>query len=239
MEIIPAILTNNYEDLKNKISLVRGFSSIVQIDICDGEFVRTMTWPFYAKASKDTPFLEGHLDKYFLSILNEREGMPFWEDIDFELDLMTFDALTNFDIYSKLSPKRMIFHLEAFENVEEFREALEGFDPYLKDMIEFGIAISPNTDIAILDKFISLVSFVQFMGIENIGHQGEEFSPKVFENIKKFKNKYPDFIVSVDGGVDLHIASELKKLGVDRIVSGSAIYSSDDIIGKIEEFRNI
>lgn len=230
MEIIPAILTNNYEDLKNKISLVRGFSSIVQIDICDGEFVRTMTWPFLG---------HNHLDKYFLAILDEREGMPFWEDIDFELDLMTKDSLTNFDIYSKLSPKRIIFHLEAFENVEEFREALEGFDPYLKDMIEFGIAISPNTDIAILDKFTSIVSFVQFMGIENIGHQGEEFSPKVFENIKKFKNKYPDFIVSVDGGVDLYIASELKKIGVDRVVSGSAIYSSDDIIGKIEEFRNI
>jgi ribulose-phosphate 3-epimerase len=240
MEIIPAILTKSYEDLKNKISLVKGFVPLVQIDICDGKFVKSQTWPFFAKVTQDTPFLgNNNLDKYFLAILDEREGMPFWEEVDFELDLMVADAIENFDIYSKLSPKRMIFHIEAFADANTLVEFLEGIDPYMKDIIEFGVAISPNTDIAILDKFIPFISFVQFMGIENIGLQGEEFSEKVFLNIKNFKNKYPDFIVSVDGGVNLHIASELKKLGVDRIVSGSAIYSSDDIIGKIEEFRNI
>lgn len=230
MEIIPAILTNNYEDLKNKIALVRGHVPLVQIDFCDGVFVKNQTWPFTSGGANDI---------YFQRIMREEIGMPFWEDIDFELDLLVSDAIENFDIYTKLGPKKIIFHLEAFENVEEFREALEGFDPYLKDMIEFGIAISPNTDIGILDKFVPFVSFVQFMGIENIGHQGEEFDPKVFENIKKFKNKYPDFIVSVDGGVNLNIAKELKNLGVDRIVSGSAIYSSDDILGKIEDFQNL
>lgn len=230
MEIIPAILTKSYEDLKDKISLVKGFVPLVQVDICDGKFVKSQTWPFLGN---------NNLDKYFLAILDEREGMPFWEEVDFELDLMVADAIENFDIYSKLSPKRMIFHIEAFADANTLVEFLEGIDPYMKDIIEFGVAISPNTDIAILDKFIPFISFVQFMGIENIGLQGEEFSEKVFLNIKNFKNKYSDFIVSVDGGVDLHIASELKNLGVDRVVSGSAIYSSNDIIGKIEEFRNI
>ncbi len=233
MEIIPAILTNNYDDLKNKISLVRGFVSLVQVDICDGKYVNSMTWPFgYAQGQ---PFF----DKHFLAILDEREGMPFWEDVDFEIDLMVSDAVTNFDIYTKLSPKRIVFHIEAMDDKETFFEFLEGIDPYFKDSIEFGVAVLPSTDLAILDSVISNISFVQFMGIENIGYQGEEFDESILENIKNFKNKYPDIYVSVDGGVDLNIAYELKNIGVDRVVSGSAIYNSNDILGTIEEFRNI
>jgi len=46
MEIIPAILPKNYEDLKNKIALVRGVVPLAQTDICDGVFVPSKTWPF-------------------------------------------------------------------------------------------------------------------------------------------------------------------------------------------------
>lgn len=106
IEIIPAILPKNYEDMKNKIALVRGVVPFVQIDICDGSFVQNKTWPFSTG---------GASDYNFQNILNEREGMPFWEDIDFELDLMVSDAVENFDIYTKLGPKRIIFHIEAKE----------------------------------------------------------------------------------------------------------------------------
>ncbi len=88
MEIIPAIMPKNYEDLKNKIALVRGLVPMVQIDLCDGRFVKMATWPFHSEDERS-------LD----NILNEREGMPFWEDIDFELDLMVANAMEDFDTY--------------------------------------------------------------------------------------------------------------------------------------------
>lgn len=230
MEIIPAILTNSYEDLKNKISLVKGFVPMVQIDICDGKFVSSTTWPFLSG---------GSLDKHFVAILDEREGMPFWEDVDFELDLMTLDAIDNFDIYSKLSPKRIIFHIEIVEDTEILAEFLEGMDPFLKDMIEFGVSKKPQTSMDKLEKVIPFVSFVQLMGIENIGFQGEEFQEKVLEDIKYLKNKYPDLQISIDGGVNEENIISLRDGGVDRIVSGSAIFNTSDILGKIEDFKNL
>ncbi len=230
MEIVPAILTNTYEDLKNKISIIRGFTPLVQIDICDGKFVKSQTWPFISG---------NNLDKHFLAILDEREGMPFWEDIDFELDLMVMDAIENFDIYTKLSPKRIIFHLEAFENEDILNEFLEGIDPYIKDMIEFGVAKKPNTSMEKLEKIIPNVSFVQLMGIENIGYQGEELQESILEDIKFLKNKYEGLRISVDGGVNEHNGVALKEVGVDTLVSGSAIYHSDDVIGKIEYFKSL
>src|SRR3989338_1922901 len=138
MEIIPAILPKNYEDLKNKIALVRGHVPIVQVDICDGIFVKSTTWPFSG----------GDYDEHFKAILNEQEGMPFWEDIDFELDLMVADAVANFDVYTKLGPKRIVFHFEAVGDIEEFKHFLEGIDTYVRDNIQIGVAISPNTEIS-------------------------------------------------------------------------------------------
>ena len=55
--------------------------------------------------------LGGFEDVDFQKIMNEEEGLPFWKDFDFEFDLMVVDALENFDIYLKLGPKRIIFHL--------------------------------------------------------------------------------------------------------------------------------
>jgi pentose-5-phosphate-3-epimerase len=53
------------------------------------------------------------------------------------------------------------------------------------------------------------------------------------------KEKFSEIIISVDGGVNLTSGEKLKEVGVDRLVSGSAIFSASDIIGKIEEFREL
>ncbi len=115
IEIIPAVLSQNYEDMKNKIALVRGIVPVVQIDLCDGIFVQNKTWPFSSGGANDINFQ---------AILNEQEGMPFWEDIDFEFDLMVADAVENFHIYTKLSPKRIVFHIEAVGDLEEFKKSI-------------------------------------------------------------------------------------------------------------------
>lgn len=225
-EIIPAILSKNYDDLKNKISLVRGIVPIVQIDICDGIFVNNKTWPF----SEDS-----HLHE----ILSEQEGMPFWEDINFELDLMVTDAVENFNTYLKLGPKRMIFHIEAQENLEEFRLFLEGVDMYIRDSVNIGIAISPTTPIKNIFSLVSHVDFVQCMGIEKIGFQGQEFYEGVLEHIKTLKEKFPGIIISVDGGVSFGTAKELADAGADRLIVGSVIFKSQDIRETISELENL
>lgn len=228
--VIPAILPKDYEDLKNKISLVRGKVPIVQIDICDGVFVKNKTWPFLEINNSNS---------HFSKILREEEGMPFWEDIDFELDLMVNDATENFDIYTKLGPRRIIFHLEAFNDLGELKDFLEGIDPYNRDSFEIGLAINPITQIEKVYPLISLIDFVQVMGIERIGFQGENFSDDSLELIKILREKYKDLIISVDGGINLETGKKVLEVGANRIVVGSAIFGTDDIIGSIENFQNL
>ena len=230
IDVIPAVLSQNYEDLKNKIALVRGIVPVVQIDLCDGIFVQNKTWPFTTGGASDLNFQK---------ILNEEEGMPFWEDIDFELDLMVADAVENFDVYTKLSPKRVVFHLEAVGNLEDFKHFLEGMDVYVRDAIQIGLAINTTTPVEQIFPLINHVDFVQCMGIEKIGFQGQDFDERVLAQIKALKEKFPDLIISVDGGVNLKTAPALSSAGATRLVAGNAILKSQDIREIISKLENL
>ena len=229
-EIIPAILPKDYEDLKNKIALVRGEAPVVQIDVCDGQFVKSTTWPFLS---------DGTLDEHFVGIQNDREGLPFWEDIDFELDLMTLDAVENFDVYLKLGPRRVIFHTEAVGDLGSFKEYLEGMDNYVKEATEIGVAIGLDTNVEDIYPLVNEIDFVQVMGIEKVGFQGQDFSDKALDYIKTLRAKYADLPIAVDGGVNFETAQKIVAAGASRLCIGSAIFKTDDIIKAINEFRNI
>lgn len=229
VEIIPAVIPKNYEDLKNNIALVRGVVPVVQIDICDGVFVKNITWPFHG----------GEFDQHFQAILNEQEGMPFWEDIDFELDMMVASAVENFDLYTKLGPKRIIFHLEAVGDLEEFQHFLEGIDMYVRDSIQIGVAINPSTPLEKIFPLTNYIDFVQCMGSDELGFHGVELDEKVYDRIKTLREKYFDLPIAVDIGVNMDTAPRLVESGATKLIAGSAIFNTDDIIGRVEWFKNL
>ncbi|MBU0612124.1 hypothetical protein KKA39_02660 [Patescibacteria group bacterium] len=230
IEVIPAVLAKNYEEMKDSIALVRGICPIVQIDLCDGSFVPSKTWPFSTGGANDI---------YFQRIINEQEGMPFWEDIDFELDLMVADAVENFDVYTKLGPKRIVFHIEAVGDLNEFKNFVEGMDVYIRDSIQIGIAINNTTPVEQVFSLVNNLDFVQVMGIEKIGFQGQPFDERALGHIKILKEKYPDLIISVDGGVNFESAPQIIEAGASRLVAGSLILKSNDIRETISELESM
>lgn len=229
-EIVPAILEKDFGAIKNKLAFLRERVKRAQIDFCDGIFTPSQTWPFASG---------GFSDADFQKIMNEEEGLPFWQDFDFEFDLMVIDAMKNFYIYMKLGPKRIIFHLGAQKNIEEFEHFLDGIDMYIRDSVEIGIAFKPSDDLSIVSKLSHKVDFLQCMGIEKIGFQGQEFSEKAIENIKYLKENLSGVVISVDGGVNLENAENILNAGADRIAVGSGIWKSGDPIGALENFQNL
>ena len=237
-EIIPAVLVKDINELNEKLASFVNITNIVQIDICDGNFVKNISWPMNPRDRESVQ-----------SVLDEEEGLPFWEQLDFEFDLMVLNAHKNFDFFARLGAKRIIFHLEAeteedpegksTSNGAGFKEFLESLDPYLKDNIDIGLAINTTTDIVKLDQYINYVDFIQCMGIEHIGHQGEEFDERVLKQIKDLKTKYPETKISVDGSVNANTAPKLIEAGATRLVIGSALLQSYDIRESFKEFQNL
>lgn len=229
-EIVPAILEKNYSEIKNKLTFLRGRTRCVQLDFCDGNFVHNQTWPFATG---------GFNDYDFNKILNEEEGLPFWDEFDFEFDLMAENVVENFDIYMKLGPKRIIFHLGAQRSVKDFEHFLDGLDMYTRDNVEIGLAFKSSDDLMVVLRLAEKVDFLQCMGIEKMGFQGQSFDLKVIDNIKYLKNNLPGVVVSVDGGVNLENLEELLEVGVDRLTVGSGIWKSSDPVGALENFQSL
>ncbi len=226
-EITPAIIVNDFNELNEKLAKFVNITNMVQIDICDGKFVSSISWPMN---QGDKSSIE--------RVLDEEEGLPFWESLDFEFDLMVLNAHKQFDFFARLGAKRIVFHLEA-ETEKDFKEFLESIDPYFKDNISIGIAINTTTNIDKLDPFINHVDFIQCMGIEHIGFQGEPFDERVLSQIKKLKIKYPEVKISVDGSVNENTAPLLIEAGVDRLVIGSALLQSFDIRESFNNFQKL
>ncbi len=219
IEIIPAVMPRSLNDLGEHVSRVSGSAPWVQIDVMDGVFVRGKTWPYISFDAKAFEF--------------EFEGLPNWEEIDYEFDLMIKNPEKEIDRFVMIGASRVILHVESTELISEAIALAKGKD------LEVGLALNIDTLNEVLEKFITDIDFVQFMGIATIGLQGEPFDVRVIEKISSFRKKFPDVIISVDGGVSLSNAKALVDAGANRLVSGSAIFKNDDTHGAIGEFYNI
>lgn len=230
VEIIPAILPKSFDELSEAMSQVSGLVKMVQVDVCDGVFVTNKTWPYIHKNDAD-----------FAEILKENGGFPYWEEMDFEVDLMIKPTEEEIQKWVTAGAKRLVIHVESVENPAEFiekvRNSLPGSDSAFH--IELGVAINSNTPNDVLKHVAKHVNFIQCMGIQKIGHQGEAFDPNVLEKIHELRVMYPSVTISVDGGVNEETAPQLIDAGATRLVIGSAIFGSGDVPGMIEFFSNL
>lgn len=226
-EVIPAILVENFEQLKEKLTHYVNVVHLVQIDICDGDFVPRTSWPMH---TSDERSISG--------ILNEEEGLPFWDSLDFEFDLMVRNAHKQFEFFVRLGAKRLVFHIEAEDEIL-FKEFLEGLDMYTKENIEIGLAFNTTTPIEKLKPLISYVDFVQCMGIEKIGFQGQEFDERVLNQISLLRKEYPEIVISIDGSVNENTAPAIVRAGANRLVIGSALNESYSLRDSLNYFKNL
>jgi len=222
LEIIPAIIPKDLEDLKIHLAQVQGLVPVVQVDILDGEFVPNVSWPLYKEDKEE-----------FAKIISQEEGLPFWDSFYFEADLMIHKPEEHIEDFIFAGFSRLIVHIESTAKMGEIIDKCRELDT------EIGIAIDIETPNEVLDEYIDRIDFVQFMGIAEIGSQGQPFDTRVVEKIATLKSEHPDIIISVDGGVSLESAQFLIGAGAERLVSGSTLFESEDIAKTLAQFQTI
>jgi pentose-5-phosphate-3-epimerase len=93
--------------------LVAPYVQMIQLDIMDGIFVKPRTWPYYAN------------DYSFDALLKEEQGLPLWDKVDYEVDLMVQKPETLLMIGLQLAPS-VYCSLESTKDmdavVKEFRQ---------------------------------------------------------------------------------------------------------------------
>ncbi len=228
IEIIPAVLPQTFKDIEDAVDAVRELAPTIQIDFCDGKYVKSKTWWFNGKdiQKKD-------------DIVAEKTGLPFWDSINYEFDLMIADPLSQIETFIALGPSKIIFHKKTI-STESLISYFDSLPEVTLQIISFGIAIELDDDPTEIAPLVPYLRRIQCMGIEHIGVQGQQFSDKAIEMVKKLYDLYGDKVrISVDGGVNESDLSALTAAGATRLVVGSAIFQSVDPQGTIERLKEI
>jgi len=194
--IIPAILEKTFNGFEEQINKLP-FSSIIQIDVMDGEFVDNKSFEEIEK-----------IDNLKLSH-------------EWELHLMVNHPLQAIDKWKKIKNiKRVIFHIESEDHPQEVIKKIK------ENHWQVGIAINPETDNSEVLPYISQIDEVLFMTVHP-GQQGASFLPEMKEKImtmkKLLETKNADVIIAADGAIKKNNIQEIKNWGVENFCIGSAV----------------
>jgi ribulose-phosphate 3-epimerase len=222
VEIIPAILPKSFSDLEGKLALIREHAPVVQVDVVDGIFAPTKTWPYAG-------------GEMFSAIAAQEEGLPFWEDFDFQFDLMISHTAKEAGDYITAGASSLVVHgagddaRAALESLQKDRQGEWG--------IKVGLALLPGDTAATFAQYRELCDFVQVMGIARVGVQGSAFDERALGLITSLRQDNPQLTIQVDGGVKLENAQALARAGANRLVVGSAIFGSAEPLVALKEIR--
>ncbi len=240
-KIIPTVMPENEDDFREKIATVFRYVDTIQIDVMDGKFVNSTSWPY-------NDFGNIFWDK----LKSQDEGLPEWEKVNFEVDLMVENQIEEATNWINAGVSRIIGHVEAFTSDEMIAEFIELGK---NSMVEVYLALAPSTDVNRIKKWIKTevtdnnldensaneykIDGVQFMGIENVGYQGQPFAEEIIKKISELRAEFPNLIISVDGGVNEETAPELIEAGATNLASGSYIFNASDPKEAIDYLKSL
>lgn len=178
---------------------------------------------------------EVQIDLVGRNVLAEHDQLAHGQDFDFEIDIMLPMPHHELDAILAYGPSRIIIHAQnehAHEALEQLQSLRDGNYPVLT-----GVALMPTVSPEVLEEFTGLYDFVQVMGIDRVGAQGQPFNPAAVELVRRLRAIHPTLPLQVDGHAAGH-EQELVAAGVDRLVVGAAIIAAADPKAAFKEIYN-
>jgi len=154
------------------------------------------------------------------------------KDVNKPLDihLMVDNPIKYISDLSLLKPKTITFHLNTTDNIEELINTIKDYN------INVGIAINPDEDIQLIDKYLDIIDYVLIMSVYP-GKGGQTFIDSVLSKISYLDNK--NILIGIDGGINDKSIKLLKNYKIDNIVSGFFVCMSEDFNKQINILNNL
>ena len=197
-----SIMCADQMNLKKELEeLEKAEIKLLHCDVMDGIFVDNMA-----------------MGPYILEEIKRNTNIPL------DIHLAAITPLKYMKMYSAIKPKYISFHIETSENPEKEIEFLR------ENGISPSLAISPQTPISEIVKYLSLVDMLLIMTV-NPGFAGQPFNYSVIEKLKELNICLRDLenppLIEVDGNINKNTIPILYKNNASVYVLGtSALFNN-------------
>jgi ribulose-phosphate 3-epimerase len=146
-----------------------------------------------------------------------------------DVHLMVVDPVDKVQAYVEAGAGIVTFHAEATRHPHRVLQSLAGSG------VVRGVALNPGTPVSVIEPLLDELELVLVLAIDP-GWSGQTFIPATEERFALVRSLVEgrEIVVAVDGGVTKANVESVASLGVDLIVTGSAVY---DGVSPVENAR--
>jgi len=212
--VSPSLLAADFGNLEKDVLMInRSQADWLHLDIMDGVFVPNISFGFpvieYVKRVAEKP-LDVHL-----MIVDPDRYLTRFHDAGADILTVQYEACT---------------HLQ--------RTVTEIHNLGMKS----GVALNPHTPVSLLKNILPYIDMVLIMTV-NPGFGGQSFIMESYNKITELRNMIDEgvynVLIEVDGGIDTKNAAKLINAGVNVLVAGNSVFSSEDPIKTIRKLKRL
>ncbi|MCY4577199.1 MAG: hypothetical protein OXB96_02070 [Candidatus Kaiserbacteria bacterium] len=218
VSITPAILEKSFDAIQEAVGRVRGVAKLVQVDIVDGVYAPSASWPFLSGDGKDAAGSIVHPSEKELA---DKAECLYGLRVPFELDLMIQSPEDSLGVWLLTDATRFIIHRASTQYVSYCVNRVKD------DGREVYLGLTAHDTLEGVASVLEVVDGVQCMGIAELGKQGEPYDERIETLIAAIHNAYPALPIQADGGVSVQTAPRLLAAGVTQFAVGSALFQGD------------
>lgn len=198
--IAPSVLSFDHSDLRSPvIELLEAGAQLIHLDVMDGQFVPPIT------------IGDG-----------VAKGLRKLGDFTLEAHLMTLTPEAHFEAFAEAGCQRLIFHIEATNHAYRLAQSIQSLG------LQAGIAMNPGTSVQAIESVLDVVDEVLVMTV-NPGWGGQEFIHSTMAKVEWIRDRAPDILIEVDGGIDPETLPIARQCGANLFVVGSYLTKGGSI----------
>jgi ribulose-phosphate 3-epimerase len=136
-----------------------------------------------------------------------------------DVHLMIDEPLDKVQAYVDAGAGILTFHVESTRHPHRVLQSLAGSG------VVRGVALNPGTPVSTLEPLLDDLELVLVLGV-NPGWGGQSFIPSTERRVAEARGLVGEreIVVAVDGGITTSNVERIASLGVDLIVTGSAVF---------------
>jgi ribulose-phosphate 3-epimerase len=136
-----------------------------------------------------------------------------------DVHLMIDEPLEKVSAYIEAGAGILTFHVEATRHPHRVLQSLAGTG------VVRGVALNPGTPVSVVEPLLDELELVLVLAV-NPGWGGQAFIPSTERRLAEARTLVAgrEIVVAVDGGITKANVERVASLGVDLVVTGSAVY---------------